>query len=551
MGTRRKTLPTDALLQLRRRLDALPPASPERTAQVVAMAQLYGVSESTVYRGLKTISRPRSAHRKDRGRARVLPDAELTHWCEIIAALKLRTTNKSGRHLSTARAIQLLEEHGVETPQGLEKVTPGLLKRPTVDRHLSRLHLDQPRLQREPPAVRFQAEHSNDCWQFDMSPSDLKHIDKPEWIDPDRGTPTLMLYSAVDDRSGVVYQEYRCVYGEDAESALRFLFNAMAPKAGTERALQGRPRMIYLDNGPVAKSSVFVRVMEELGIDWKTHIPKGKDGTRTTARSKGKVERPFRTIKEAHEVLYHFHRPETEQQANEWLWHYLNSYNAQQHREEKHSRIDDWVKNLPAEGFREMCSWEQYCRFAREPEVRRVGADARVSVSGVAWEVDPDLAGEKVRLLWGLFDNEIYVEFEDRRLGPYAPVSGPVPLNHYRKFRRGRVAEQGDKIRQLAEQLNLPISALSGTDIVMAPGDETNVLPRQPFDVPEYHPVFRSMVEARVAIAAELALPLARLGPEAIGFIEQTLNETLVRDEVIARIRHYFRNNKPGEENAG
>lgn len=198
-----------------------------------------------------------------------------------------------------------------------------------------------------------------------------------------------------------------------------------------------------------------------------------------------------------------------------------------------------------------MCSWEQYCRFAREPEVRRVGADARVSVNGVAWEVDPDLAGEKVRLLWGLFDNEIYVEFEDRRLGPYAPVSGPVPLNHYRKFRRGRVAEQGDKIRQLAEQLNLPISALSGTDIVMAPGDETNALPRQPFDVPEYHPVFRSMVEARVAIAAELALPLARLGPEAIGFIEQTLNETLVRDEVIARIRHYFRNNKPGEENAG
>lgn len=169
----------------------------------------------------------------------------------------------------------------------------------------------------------------------------------------------------------------------------------------------------------------------------------------------------------------------------------------------------------------------------------------------ITYKVDPDLAGEKVRLLWGLFDNEIYVEFEDRRLGPYAPVSGPVPLNHYRKFRRGRVAEQGDKIRQLAEQLNLPISALSGTDIVMAPGDETNVLPRQPFDVPEYHPVFRSMVEAGLAIAAELALPLARLGPEAIGFIEQTLNETLVRDEVIARIRHYFRNNKPGEENAG
>jgi hypothetical protein len=27
-----------------------------------------------------------------------------------------------------------------------------------------------------------------------------------------------MLFSVVDDRSGVAYQEYRCVYGEDVRS---------------------------------------------------------------------------------------------------------------------------------------------------------------------------------------------------------------------------------------------------------------------------------------------------------------------------------------------
>jgi hypothetical protein len=43
-------------------------------------------------------------------------------------------------------------------------------------------HLDQPHLRRPPPAVRFQAEQSNDCWQFDLSPSDLKHIERPEWV---------------------------------------------------------------------------------------------------------------------------------------------------------------------------------------------------------------------------------------------------------------------------------------------------------------------------------------------------------------------------------
>jgi hypothetical protein len=30
--------------------------------------------------------------------------------------------------------------------------------------------------------VRFQAKHSNDCWQFDLSPSDLKEIKDPSGV---------------------------------------------------------------------------------------------------------------------------------------------------------------------------------------------------------------------------------------------------------------------------------------------------------------------------------------------------------------------------------
>jgi hypothetical protein len=44
--------------------------------------------------------------------------------------------------------------------------------------------------------------------------------------------------------------------------------------------------------------------MDCLGVQLISHMPAGKDGRRTTARSKGKVERPFRTVKEAHETLY-------------------------------------------------------------------------------------------------------------------------------------------------------------------------------------------------------------------------------------------------------
>lgn len=161
MSSRRSAIPADSLLQLRQRLDRLPPKNPERAA---TGAQLYGISVTTVYRALRLVLRPRTAHRRDHGQPRILPTSELEHYCELIAALKLRTTNNSGRHLSTGRAIQLLEEHGVETAQGLIKSPKGLLSKQTVNRCLSCWRLDQPRLLREPPAVRFQAENSNDCW---------------------------------------------------------------------------------------------------------------------------------------------------------------------------------------------------------------------------------------------------------------------------------------------------------------------------------------------------------------------------------------------------
>ena len=74
--------------------------------------------------------------------------------------------------------------------------------------------------------------------------------------------------------------------------------------------------MLYMDNGPIAKSRIFQRVMHYLNVEVQTHLPAGKDGRRVTARSKGKVERPFRTVKEMHETLYHFHEPATEEEAN-------------------------------------------------------------------------------------------------------------------------------------------------------------------------------------------------------------------------------------------
>ena len=146
----------------------------------------------------------------------------------------------------------------------------------------------------------------------------------------------------------------------------------MTAKAVGDFPFQGRPRMLYMDGGPIAKSLVFNKVMGYLGIEVRTHMPRDSDGNRPTARAKGKVERPFRTVKEMHETLYHLHEPETEAEANAWLKRFLLHYNGMADRTEAHSRQEDWLANLPPEGIRAMCNWERFSTFAREPVRRKL-----------------------------------------------------------------------------------------------------------------------------------------------------------------------------------
>ncbi len=320
-----------------------------------------------------------------------------------------------------------------------------------------------------------------------------------------------------------------------------------------EFPFQGIPGMLYLDNGPVAKSRVFQNVMDALGVICQNHLPAGQDGRRVTARAKGKVERPFRTVKEMHETLYHFHRPQNEAEANLWLQRYLLNYNRQPHRSEAHSRLEDWLAHLPAEGFRELCSWEQFCRLAREPERRKVGGDARIAVGGTVYEVDPGLAGETVVLLWGLYDSDLYVEFEGQRSGPYVPVDGPIPLNRYRSFKKTATDEKADRIRQLADQLGLPIAALTHEqDLELtAPAPAAATLPRQPFPADALDDQYPNRITAKLAIADEITLPLVKLDPDDRAFIDQLLTETLVRPVVLARVRAHFRHKEhPGDRHA-
>ena len=250
--------------------------------------------------------------------------------------------------------------------------------------------------------------------------------------------------------------------------------------------------------------------------------------------------------------LYHFHEPGTEAEANRWLARFIATYNRGNHRSAPHSRIDDWLAHLPSDGVRQMCAWERFCAFAREPERRLVGIDCRLTVAGVTYEVDAELAGETVVVWWGLFDQELWVEHGEERRGPFLPAGGPIPLHRYRRHRKSRREVRADQVGALAGKLMLPRAALSGEDAVIMIGADRQAgsaaVPVRPFRDPDpFHELgFASPIAARRAIADQIRLPLAKLSDEDRAFIDSLLARTLARPEILAAVRERFPQGRRG-----
>ncbi|MDQ1224005.1 hypothetical protein QE443_000166 [Pantoea ananatis] len=72
-----------------------------------------------------------------------------------------------------------------------------------------------------------------------------------------------------------------------------------------------------------------------------------------------------------------------------------------------------------------------------------------------------------------------------------------------------------------------------------------------PFDTRKFEYHFPTVIAAKLAIADDLAIPLARMSDEDRAFIDSILTETLNRSEVLVRIRDYFRSRQSGEDHAG
>jgi DNA invertase Pin-like site-specific DNA recombinase len=111
----RKRLPGEALINLRRRLDTLPPRHPDRTTLLQNAASLYGVSRATFYRQLQHYVRPKpqAGPACRSGQAAQAAGVRAGALLRDHRRAEVGDNQQKGRHLSTNRAIELLEGEGV------------------------------------------------------------------------------------------------------------------------------------------------------------------------------------------------------------------------------------------------------------------------------------------------------------------------------------------------------------------------------------------------------------------------------------------------------
>jgi len=184
-----------------------------------------------------------------------------------------------------------------------------------------------------------------------------------------------------------------------------------------------------------------------------------------------------------------------------------------------------------------------------EPEKRIVGSDACVSVNGVKYQLNGDMAGNEVTLLYGIIDQELHVEFNNVCSGPFYPISGPIPLHTYRKFKKSDKEKQTDEIADLASKLSIPISVLNDDDtttqrsLSVANIINDDEIPYVPFDE-TISLEFNNKIEAKAAIAKHLGKALSELNDMQRLHIESIINKTLNQKVVFTEVSNYFNSRK-------
>jgi hypothetical protein len=342
-----------------------------------------------------------------------------------------------------------------------------------------------------------------------------------------------MLYSVIDDKSGLSYSRYYLAEGEDTLTALDFLYHAFLKITGDQPELYGIPDFIYTDNASFVKSRLFVRVMAKLGIQILTHLPRGKGGRKTTARSKGKLERHNRTMKTMLEPRYRFELPQHLDQANSLLGPIAVEIANKKHRTQNLTRYQVWKTNLPVHADLSICSYEHYSLLLREPVERVVKSDATVQLNNIHYQLSSQFAGEEVLLLVSLDSTSIHIEYREQEYGPFFPVEAPTPFGEYDHHKKSEREQAADNVVDLSKHITLRLPAYENQTKQAPLNINTNLLPG-------YLKKYETALQAKLALAKHIEKPLSLLTTSQKQFIDTLTQQTLEHDVLISQLNEYM-----------
>ena len=257
----------------------------------------------------------------------------------------------------------------------------------TIQRHLAAAGLPWKGSQIARALGRFEAESRNELWTGDALHGPL--------IDGRR----VFLFCFIDDHSRLL-AGYRWAAREDVLNASRAL------RAGI--AARGRPKAVYVDNGSPFVSGQLLRACAVLGIRLIHSTPGRPEG-------RGKIERVFRTVREQVLVELEDRPPASLDDLNRVFQAWVEQvYHRRVHSETRLAPLERFLAAGPPSLPNEHALIEAF----RWSERRTVSKTGTVSMHGNTYEVDADLAGRQVDLVFDPLDlADVSVQIDGRHVG--------------------------------------------------------------------------------------------------------------------------------------
>lgn len=496
----------------------------ERVERVAGIVQEWGISQRSVYRHLKGLITRSS--RADNGSPRSVGIDTLFR----VAAVKLRSMNTKGISVSTEQAAEELVFQG--------KLTADLISdRASMDAWMRRFGISKKHMRRPRPSVRLIGAHPNAWHVADFSPSQAFYLDnmgKPIYLGGTKnykarhtkGKKRLIIGGIKDAYAKVGFFWAFEARGENAESAIKFLYEAWIEKEDHGFPWHGLPNVLYTDPGGAWRAKPVQNLLRRLGVKHQAHLP-------GAARSTGLIERAFLETARFEALLKTRlsggWQPSLEQ-FNRWLYERTVTMNAKPHPDfRSKARNQAWLEILD-EQLRRCPPWEVFRTLTAEGERRKVNQYMAISLDGYPYYLGiPDLVGEEV-LVFRDAEERVFVETQDGEvrgplekgmkhqvLGEEVKVPGLASweknIREVRRIARGMGYKELDKEVYERED-DLLYAQRKGQDVKV----DSPILSAETED-------FRTLMAAKLYMADRLGISLAALSDDLLGLIDQFLDD--------------------------